>query len=156
MIRTAYLNLGSNIGDRLLNLERAVAAIEARAGGAAVSRSSMIESDPWGYESARRFVNIGIAFPTALSPSGLLDLIIDIQSRLDPAPHRDAAGAYIDRRIDIDLIALDNLVVDTPRLTLPHPRMHLREFVLRPMMDLAPRWRHPLLGLTPAQMLSRL
>lgn len=155
MIRTAYLNLGSNIGDRLFNLESAVAAIEARI-GAQVRRSPVIESEPWGFGSANAFANIGLAFPTSLPPAALLDLLLGIQSGIDPAPHRDASGAYIDRRIDIDLIAVDDLVISSPHLVLPHPRMHLREFVLRPMLCLAPGWRHPILGLTPAQMLSRL
>ncbi len=80
----------------------------------------------------------------------------EIQLSIDPSPHRDAEGRYIDRAIDIDLIAIDDWVVDTPDLTLPHPRMHLRDFVLIPLAGLAPTWRHPLTGKTATQHLSAL
>lgn len=80
----------------------------------------------------------------------------EIQRSIDPSPHRDAEGRYIDRVIDIDLIAIDDWVVDTPELTLPHPRMHLRDFVLIPLAGLAPTWRHPLTGKTATQHLSAL
>ncbi|MDE6378068.1 MAG: 2-amino-4-hydroxy-6-hydroxymethyldihydropteridine diphosphokinase, partial [Duncaniella sp.] len=72
------------------------------------------------------------------------------------APHRDRDGGYIDRRIDIDIIAIDSIVLSTPRLTLPHPRMHLREFVLVPLAQLAPGWVHPVTGLNASAMLARL
>ncbi len=77
----------------------------------------------------------------------VLRIVEGIQRDLDPSPHRDEAGGYIDRAIDIDIVAIDDVVMDTPELTLPHPRMHLREFVLVPMAELAPDWRHPRFGL---------
>lgn len=144
---TAHVNIGSNIGDRLSNISTAVAAIERRLGpGAALRRSCPFVSEPWGYESANSFINVAVAFDTSLPPLDLLDLLLDAQAEVDPSPHRDSRGNYIDRRIDIDLIALGNLVVDTPRLTLPHPRMHLRDFVTVPLRELDPLWVHPLLG----------
>lgn len=155
MTRTAYINLGSNIGDRLSILERAVAAVEA-ALGAKARVAPPVESEPWGYASANPYLNIGIAIPTDLEPVSLLGTLLEVQAAIDPSPHRDKMGNYIDRLIDIDLIAVDNLTVDTPELTLPHPRMHLRRFVLEPMAILTPAWRHPRLGQTPAQMLKNL
>lgn len=149
---TAYVSLGSNLGDRLSVLESAVAAIEERLGVAARS-AAPFESAPWGFESRNPFVNIGIAFETTLEPIELHRCLQQVQHSIDPSPHRDASGAYIDRRIDIDLIAVDGYVVDTPELTLPHPRMHLRRFVLEPMAELDPRWHHPVSGLTCAEML---
>ena len=79
-----------------------------------------------------------------------------MERSISPAAHRHPDGSYADRMIDIDLIAAGSAVVDSPRLTLPHPRMHLRPFVLRPMDQLEPGWLHPLLGLTPAAMLRLL
>ena len=155
MNHTAYINLGSNLGDRLCILQSAVAAIESRL-GAAARRSEPFESEPWGYSSANPYINIGIAITTTLEPPELLAELLDIQRAIDPSPHRDATGAYIDRRIDIDLIAVDELTLSLPELTLPHPRMHLREFVMTPMAELAPAWRHPILGLTAAQISASL
>ncbi len=155
MNHIAYINLGSNLGDRLSVLERAVAAIESRL-GATARCAEPVESEPWGYVSANPFVNIGLAIETSLEPGQLLGELQAVERSIDPSPHRDASGAYIDRRIDIDLIAVDTIVTATPELTLPHPMMHRRLFVLRPMLELAPQWRHPLLGLTPAEMIARL
>lgn len=152
---TAYVSLGSNLGDRISVLESAVAAIERRLKVTA-RRAAPFESEPWGFESANPFVNLGIAFDTTLPPAELLAELHAVEHAIDPSPHRDATGAYIDRRIDIDLIAVDTLTADTPALTLPHPRMHLRPFVLVPLAELAPRWRHPLTRLTCAEMLARL
>ena len=144
---TAYLSIGSNIGDRLSTIESAVAAIESRL-GVAVRRSRPFESEPWGYDSSNTFVNLSIAFETALAPDVLHEILQEIEHGIDASPHRDMAGNYADRRIDIDFIAMDEIVIDSERLTLPHPRMHLRRFVLTPMAELAPGWRHPVLGLT--------
>ncbi len=71
-------------------------------------------------------------------------------------PHRNPDGSYRDREIDIDMIALDGCVVDSPDIIVPHPRMDIREFVLVPMAGLAPGWMHPVSGLTPVQMLEKL
>ena len=152
---TAYINIGSNTGDRRSTLERAVAGIE-KIVGATARRSEIIESDPWGYESDHRFLNIGIAIETHLTATALFERLMEVEHSLGGGTHRNADGTYRDRSLDIDLIAIDDLTLDTPRLTLPHPRMHLREFVLAPMAELAPEWRHPLLGATPGEMLKHL
>ncbi len=136
---TAYINLGSNIGDRRSTIERAVAAIEADLGVCA-RRSQWVESEPWGFDSPNRFVNLGIAVDTDLEPIELLRRLQAVEKSIDPSSHRDAEGRYIDRVIDIDLIAVDHLVVDTPELTLPHPRMKERPFVMGPLLELCPDW----------------
>ena len=87
---------------------------------------------------------------------GLLRCLREIERRIDPSPHRDSEGRYIDRAIDIDLIAVGSVVVSLPELIIPHPRMHERYFVLRPLSQLDPSWRHPLLGLTAVQLLDSL
>ncbi|MCM1483826.1 MAG: 2-amino-4-hydroxy-6-hydroxymethyldihydropteridine diphosphokinase [Muribaculaceae bacterium] len=156
MPATAYINLGSNIGDRMAHLERAVAAIRSIP-GASVRVSAPFHSAPWGYDSPNDFINVGLALELAdIDPRQLLDALLRIERSISPASHRTASGAYADRVIDIDLIAVDGTVLDVPGLTLPHPRMHQRTFVLKPMAELAPEWRHPLSGLTPAEMLALL
>lgn len=162
---TLYLNIGSNNGDRRANIARAVAAIYhcILFKDAEIALSTEIESEPWGYSSAARFVNIGVAvrFRTAFQWSELqllhiLDALQKIERTISPLPHRNPDGTYRDRGIDIDIIAADTFVCDTQALTLPHPRMHLRPFVLEPMAQLAPGWHHPLLGSTAAELLKHL
>lgn len=151
----AHVNIGSNLGDGRANVTRAADMIAARL-GVDVRRAEPVVSEPWGYTSPNPFVNLGIAFDTDIEPPVLLRILRDIEAAISPAPHRNADGSYADRLIDIDLIAVGDAVADTPELTLPHPRMHLRDFVLRPVAQLDPGWRHPLLGLTAAQLLARL
>lgn len=154
---TVHLNIGSNIGHRRSAIERAVAALsEALPGRMAVS--DPVETPAWGYESAHPFLNVGVRIDMTaeMAPAELLERVLAAERSISPLPHRDASGGYCDREIDIDIIAVDSLVADTPALTLPHPRMHLREFVLIPMCTLAPGWVHPTLGLTPAAMLRQL
>ena len=149
-----YLNIGSNIGDRRDNLYRAVVALAAGTSGCAVS--SIVESEPWGYESDNRFMNLGVWLVSGLEPHDMLEHIHDIERRLGSASHRDARGNYIDRLVDIDIMAIDDLVIDTPTLQVPHPHLPERDFFLIPLQQLAPDWRHPVTGLTAAQMLEDL
>lgn len=149
-----YLNIGSNIGNRRDNLYRAVVALAAGTGGCAVS--SIVESEPWGFESENRFMNLGVSLVSDVDPHEMLDRIHDIERRLGSASHRDEQGGYIDRLVDIDIVAIDDLVIDTPTLQVPHPHLPDRDFFLLPMTQLAPDWRHPITHLTPAQMLENL
>ena len=158
---TAYINIGSNQGDRRANIARAVALI-ADTLHVKPQLSSAIESEPWGYDSDSPYLNIGLAFDSRITPEALLDVLLSIEHSISPASHRKPDGSYADRIIDIDLIAYGDTAIDmtqTPSgnsLTLPHPRMHLRKFVLLPMLQLAPEWTHPVTGLTPADMLQKL
>lgn len=153
---TLHINIGSNLGEREATLRRATDfIIRAFPGMAHISRP--YESRAWGYESDKTYLNIGISIvlDEPLDPLGILHTLQSFERTIDAQPHRDSKGAYIDRRIDIDIIAIDDLVISTPELTLPHPRMHLREFVLIPMTETAPDWHHPTLHLTPAQILEK-
>ena len=138
--RTAYIGIGSNLGKRRYNIRRAVEGIRSLEHVADVVVSSVMESKPWGYESANKYLNVVVkaAFDTDIEPLWLLDRLQEIERGICKASHRDADGNYIDRRIDIDIIAIDNLVVDHPRLQLPHPRMFERDFVLKPLAEIAP------------------
>ena len=142
------------MGDRRDNLYRAVVALVAGTGGCAVS--SVVESEPWGFESENRFMNLGVMLESDMAPQDMLDRIHDIEHRLGSTSHRDVQGNYIDRLVDIDIVAIDDLVIDTPTLQVPHPHLPARDFFLKPMIQLAPDWRHPVTGLTPSQMLEKL
>lgn len=149
-----YLNIGTNMGERRDNLYRAVVALAAGTGGCAVSR--IVESEPWGFRSENRFLNVGVWLSSDIAPHEMLDRIHDIERRLGSDAHRDADGGYIDRLVDIDIVAIDDLVIDTPSLQVPHPHLAARDFFLKPMMELAPDWRHPVTGLTAQEMLQNL
>jgi len=142
---TAHINIGSNLGHRADLIARAVSLLGRRVG--TVRRvSAPVETPPWGYASPHAFLNVGVNVETDLAPDGIVGRLQAIELEIDPAcRHRDACGNYIDRKIDIDLICLDDTVADSPVATVPHPRMHEREFVLRPMAEILPGWEHPLL-----------
>ena len=159
-----HINIGSNKGDRAALIERAVALIASRidpAGNADIRLAPIIESAPWGYDSPHPYLNLGLMIDMPddvmqTTPEGLLDELLKIEHEISAAPHRDASGGYCDRQIDIDLIAVGDTVTDTARLTLPHPRMSLRPFVLEPVACLDTAWRHPLTGKTAAEMLAEI
>lgn len=147
---SVYLNIGSNKGDRHANIERAVALVAHHPvlGQAMIRRSPWQYSEPWGYASTAEFVNLGVALdfdsPTLpAAPEDILDALLEIELTVAPdSPHRNPDGSYRDRVVDIDIIAIDGVRMDTPRLTLPHPRAEARAFVMRPMAFLCPGW-HP-------------
>ena len=105
-----YLNIGSNMGDRRDNLYRAVVALAAGTSGCAVSR--IVESEPWGYDSDNRFLNLGLKLSSGIDPHEMLERIHDIERRLGSASHRDDEGRYIDRLVDIDIMAIDDMVIE--------------------------------------------
>ena len=155
-----HINIGSNTGDRAAQIERAVAALSERIdpdGRAQISLAPIVESEAWGFESENSFLNLGLIIesPDDLDPLALLDILQSVEKDIADVPHRNPDGSYADRPIDIDLIAVDDNVIDTERLKLPHPRMHLRPFVLEPIKFLDPDWRHPLSGLTADEMLKK-
>lgn len=129
-----YINIGSNLGNRLMNLTRAVSAIEKQFGWFELSHH--IESDAWGYESKNKFLNVGMAFISDLVPTDVLHILQDIEKSINPATHRNADGSYKDRMIDIDIMAVDDMVMNTPELTLPHPHLNDRPFFLEPFKEL--------------------
>lgn len=141
----AHINIGSNLGHRADQIARAVFLLAQRVG--TVRRvSAPVESPSWGYESPNTFLNVGVNVETDLAPDEIVGRLQAIEREIDPAcRHRNARGGYVDRKIDIDLICIGDMVTDTAVATVPHPRMHEREFVLRPMLEILPDWEHPLL-----------
>jgi len=137
-----YLGLGSNIGDREAVLLQAIKLIEERV-GQVLRRSSFIETEPWGFESEHQFLNAAVYCETALTPRQLLLETQQIERDLGrkkktPSKHISLHSKknYQDRPIDIDILLYDDLVVDEPDLKIPHPLMHQREFVMRPLNEI--------------------
>lgn len=133
-----YLALGSNLGDRLANLKQAVASLSPQMDVKA--KSHIYETLPWGYEEQPKFLNQAVKIQTYLEPEPLLKHI----KRLEIALGRKASFQNGPRLIDIDILFYDEIIIDTPELTIPHPRLQERGFVLLPMMDIAPDLVHPL------------
>lgn len=165
MTSEVYLNIGSNNGDRHAIISKAVALLSNAFVllGAHIRVSKPIETSPWGFDSENSFINVGvlICFDTKVdwTPDKLEHLYTissGIEHTLSTKPHRNLDGTYRDREIDIDIISVDELTYTSDTLTIPHPRMHQRDFVLIPLSQLMPQWRHPALGLTAAEMLQKL
>lgn len=148
------INIGSNLGDRRLNLSRAMRKIGERFGDFEISH--VVESEPWGFDSTHSFLNLGMSFHTSLVPAEILNQLQEIERSISDGSHRTSDGGYADREIDIDIIAIDREIIDTPELKVPHPKMAERLFVLEPMAELAPGWSHPVSGLTPFEMIMAL
>lgn len=103
--------------------------------GTVERESSPIETEPWGFESENKFLNMCIRVQTVMSPEGVLDATQDIERRLGRTT-KSVNGQYHDRPIDIDMLMYDDLHMSTPRLTLPHPHMHERDFVMIPLREI--------------------
>ena len=151
---TVYLGLGTNIGNRKENLTRAIEALSL-ALGPCTALSSFIETAPWGFESDNTFLNCAVAFETELTPLQLLDTTERIERELGRTT-KSNGGIYHDRVIDIDILLYGEEVMETPRLTIPHPLMHQRDFVLTPLEEIAPNAIHPALGKSINQLAAEL
>ena len=140
---TVYLSLGTNIGDKEQNLTRAIEALSL-ALGKCIAVSRFIETAPWGFKSSNSFLNCAAAFETELQPTELLDTTESIERELGRTV-KSQGGNYSDRIIDIDILIYGDEIIETERLTIPHPLMHKRYFVLQPMAEIAPDVVHPVL-----------
>jgi len=136
------LSLGSNLGDRAANLRTAVRALSPWV--QAMEVSPLYETAPWGYSDQPPYLNLALLGLTHLPPLRLLHTLKRIEMRIG----RQATFRYGPRVIDLDIVFYAALCLDTPRLSIPHPRMHQRAFVLAPLCDVAPDWVHPRLGRT--------
>ncbi len=149
---TAVIALGSNIGDKRNYIENAVRQLENSEYIKDIEVSDLIVTKPYGYTEQEDFLNGALVCRTVLSPDGLLDLLHDIENSAD----RKREIHWGPRTLDLDLIFYDNAVIDTPKLTVPHVDMYNRYFVLKPVCQLVPYYRHPVLNLTVSQLLERL
>ena len=138
----AYLGIGTNLGDRTANLSRAVALLDEQAGHV-LACSSFIESKPWGFHSENAFLNAVVAIDTILTPYELLSATQSVEKKMGRT-HKTVNGNYIDRIIDIDILLYEDLIINTPKLKIPHPYLLEREFVYQPLIEIASEAMHPL------------
>ena len=171
MMNKVTLLIGGNLGDRELLINQATEQIRQRI-GSVVALSSVYETEPWGeFEirnsefGIRNFLNRALVVETTLSAWQVLRRGLDIEAGLgrkrDLKDFKDTRGfkdarVYRSRPMDIDLIFYDGVVVNTPELTLPHPRMHLRRFVLEPLAEIMPDYVHPVFQKTITQLLHEI
>jgi len=145
-------NLNSEFGDREANLEEAVQ----RIGGLGEVRavSSFYDTEPVGFLEQPRFLNGALVLETELEPVELMRELLGVERAM--GREREGAIAKGPRVIDLDLLLYGDVVMSTEELTLPHPEMQARRFVLEPLAEIAPEWVHPALGVTVGTMLERL
>jgi len=137
---TVYLSLGSNLGDRKKNIASALKMLGQEA--QILKVSSLYETEPVGYKDQPWFLNCVCSIETDLSPQALLKFVKATERKMGRKPTR----CFGPRLIDIDILLYDDLILDSPDLTIPHPRLEERAFVLLPLREIASQLVHPLLG----------
>lgn len=149
---TAYLSLGSNMGEKEKFLKDAINKIDSLANVKVVVKSSFLETEPWGYEDQDTFLNVAIGVETILEPYELMEELLKIESELG----RIREVKWGPRVIDIDIILMDEIISNDPNIILPHPFAHQREFVLAPLNEIAPYALHPLMNMRVSEILQKL
>lgn len=149
---TAYLSIGSNLGNKEENLNKSVELLKEDELCKVEKVSSFIITEPVGYAEQDDFLNAALMIKTLRSPDELLELIASIEKELK----RVRTIKNGPRTIDLDIIFYDDLVINQENLTIPHPRMHERGFVLEPMAEIAPHFLHPIFGETVYQLLKKI
>ncbi len=150
MKHTVYVGLGSNQGNRQQQLEEALVYIMLYI-GKIIQRSSLYETGAWGFE-APPFYNACITVETALSPQNVLAALLEIEQQMGRS--RNAESGYQSRPIDLDLLSYEDRLIQTPDLELPHPRYAQRNFVLVPLAEIVPDFRHPQLQQTTTELIK--
>ena len=148
----AYLSVGSNMGDRKKYLEDGIEALKAHPLIKQVKVSELIETAPYGGVEQADFLNAAIGLGTLMEPEELLEALHNIEN----SAGRERILRWGPRTLDLDILFFDKLVYESDTLVIPHPDLHNREFVLKPLSTIAPNYRHPLLGMTVSQELAEL
>ncbi len=150
---TAFISIGSNKGDKRHNLEKAIQYLSAESHTDVAAVSSFYRTDPLEYKDQDWFVNAAVKITTNLDPVPLLEFLQETEKTMDK---KGKEFRYGPRIIDLDIVYYDDLVFDHPLVTIPHPKMHERCFVLQPLYDIGPGIRHPLLKLTTGKLLDKI
>jgi len=145
----AYLLIGSNLGDKATYLKNASSHIQQQC-GQIVKQSSFYETEPWGFTEQPSFLNQALCINTQLEPAQLMQKLLQIENTMG----RTRTIKLGPRIIDLDILQIDQEVIDTPLLQLPHPAMHLRRFALIPMDEIEPLLVHPQFNKTMTQLLA--
>jgi 2-amino-4-hydroxy-6-hydroxymethyldihydropteridine diphosphokinase len=145
-----FLGIGGNIGNKADNFTKVYTFIKNEL-GEIVKSSSVYETPPWGFTADENFWNQVLIIETELSPNELLQKIAEIEANFI---REREVGKYNSREMDIDILYFDDLFIETKNLIIPHPRIQQRKFVLVPLNEIAPDFKHPLLRLTSFQMLE--
>jgi len=138
-----YLGLGANLGDKERNLTDAITTLSQEV-GFVIRQSAFYASKPWGFESENQFLNAVVLVETSLSPFDLLAKTQEMERNMGRVTK--SPNGYSDRLIDIDILFYDNLIIDQPALKIPHPLIVERDFVLMPLVEIAPELVHPVFG----------
>lgn len=138
-----YIGIGSNLGNREENCLTAIRLL-ADSGLIIKKQSSMYDTEPWGVEEQPGFINMAVAAETSLPPEKLLEVLKGIEQELG----RRKSYRWGPRIVDLDILLYDDMVITTPLLQIPHPLMHQRDFVLKPMSEIAPDAVHPVIKRT--------
>lgn len=133
-----FLGLGANVGDKKKNLEKAIGLLSEKIIN--IQSSKFYETEPWGYKEQDNFLNAAIRGETSLLPIELLKFVKDVETRVG----RIERFKWGPREIDIDILFYDDLIFKNEDIEIPHPRLHERDFVLKPLMDLDPNFVHPI------------
>lgn len=149
-MKKVFLSLGSNIGDRQKNLAKAVRYINIEVGHL-IDISGVYESEPWGFEAEHKFYNMVIEVLTNLDPELLLIQCLKIEEHL--GRKRSGNSNYESRLIDIDVLFYESEIISDDSLTVPHPHLHNRKFILEPLCEIAPGYVHPIMGMTVSELL---
>ena len=151
---TVYLGLGANLGKRIKTLKEATKKLEARPEISVTARSPYYETAPQGGPPQPLYVNAVLGIETGLSPEELLKVAHEVEDSLGRDRNNSKEERWGPRTIDIDILLYDDLIVEDEHLTIPHPMMHERRFVLEPLVDISPASMHPTLGKTASQLLE--
>ncbi|MGR0480454.1 MAG: 2-amino-4-hydroxy-6-hydroxymethyldihydropteridine diphosphokinase [Candidatus Electronema sp. V4] len=152
----ACIGLGSNLGQSRQLLLEAWQVLGAQPGIIPQALSAPCRTKPVGMDSPHWFINAAGLLRTSLAPEALLDVLLAVEKQFGRVRRLDMLGGYRDRTLDLDLLLLDEQVVQTERLILPHPALHKRLFTLAPLAEIAPQLRHPLLKKSIAELLAEL
>jgi 2-amino-4-hydroxy-6-hydroxymethyldihydropteridine diphosphokinase len=147
----AYIGIGSNLGNRQKNCLRAIELLQKK-DIIVTKRSSLYETEPWGVKDQPRFINMAVEIDTSLEPKELLKILKNIEKELG----KEKSSKWGPRIIDLDILLFDDIILNEDNLKIPHPLMHERDFVLRPLCEIAPDIYHPLLKMRMYELMQKI